>query len=389
MPGLVVSRYNVVGSYGGGDGGAVFARGQGTGRPGSEIAFSVDGIPKFVGVWTHPLLDDVSVDLAQEIDVYKGAQPVLFGNTAFASIDVVSRRRAEEGFGRRAGGAYGSFSTSALTAEASGRTGAAATRASRGSAATSWRRASPPDRLTSSSASTRSRTSRFRTPSSRGARAEGGVTRPDARTALLFGITAAAAPLSGPIPAAGVILLSAGLAAVTGFSWPRLGPLAGSFAFFLLLVPFAPGPVARAVLQGLGVSVAVVVPVSAARWDRLVAALQAPGAGPATVAFVAINLSHLDAAGRDARVALDALRLRGGFRGASGLGRSTPLLLARTLRNAFERADRTAEALELRGFAGRLPPPTTFRANLADLAAAAASLQAVVLAVGNRLSGSR
>lgn len=215
------------------------------------------------------------------------------------------------------------------------------------------------------------------------------MTRPDARSALLFGVTAAASALSGPIPAAGVILLSAGLAAVTGFSWPRLVPLAGSFAFFLLLVPFAPGPVARAVLQGLGVSLAVVVPVSAARWDRLVAALQAPGAGPATVAFVAITLSHLDAAGRDARVALDALRLRGGFRGASGLGRSTPLLLARTLRNAFERADRTAEALELRGFAGRLPPPPTFRANLADLAAAAASLLAVVLAVGNRLSWSR
>lgn len=123
VPGLVVSRYNVVGSYGGGDGGGVFARGQGTGRPGSEIAFSVDGVPKFNGVFSHPLLDNVSVDLAEEIDVYKGAQPVLFGNMAFASIDVVSRRRVDEGFGGRAGAAYGSFSTSALTAEASGRTG--------------------------------------------------------------------------------------------------------------------------------------------------------------------------------------------------------------------------------------------------------------------------
>ena len=124
VPGLVVSRYNIVGSYGGGDGGAVFARGQGTGRPGSELAFSVDGVSKFVGVWTHPLLDNVSVDLAEEIDVYKGAQPVLFGNMAFATIDVVSRRRTEEGFGGRVSGAYGGFSTSALTAEASGRTGA-------------------------------------------------------------------------------------------------------------------------------------------------------------------------------------------------------------------------------------------------------------------------
>ena len=215
------------------------------------------------------------------------------------------------------------------------------------------------------------------------------MTRPDARTALLFGVTAAASALTGPVPAAGVILLSAGLAALTGVSWKRLLPLAGSFAFFLVLVPFAPGPVARAVLQGLGVSLAVVVSVSAARWDRLVAVFQALGAGRVAVAFFAITLSHLEAAGRDARVAFDALLLRGGFRGARGLGRSTSLHLARTLRRAFERADRTADALELRGFAGRVPPPPAFRAGPADIAAGAASLLAVAVAVGSRLSWSR
>ena len=124
VPGLVVSRYNLVGSYGGGDGGAVFARGQGAGRPGAEMAFSVDGVPKFVGVWTHPLLDNVSVDLAKEIDVYKGAQPVLFGNMAFATIDFVTKRRKEEGFGGKATASYGSHATSALAVEASGRSGA-------------------------------------------------------------------------------------------------------------------------------------------------------------------------------------------------------------------------------------------------------------------------
>ncbi len=100
VPGLVVSRYNVVGSYGGGDGGGVFARGQGTGRPAPRSRLSVDGIPKFNGVFSHPLLDNVSVDLAEEIDVFKGAQPVLFGNMAFASIDVVSRKRVDEGLRR-------------------------------------------------------------------------------------------------------------------------------------------------------------------------------------------------------------------------------------------------------------------------------------------------
>jgi energy-coupling factor transporter transmembrane protein EcfT len=207
--------------------------------------------------------------------------------------------------------------------------------------------------------------------------------------ALLFGVTAAASALTGPIPAAGVIVLSAGFAALTGFSWARLLPLSGAFAFFLLLVPFAPGPVTRAVLQGLGVSLAVVVSISAARWDRLVAVLQAVGTGRVTVAFLAITLSHLDAAGRDARVAFDALHLRGGFRGVRGLGRSTALLLARALRRAFERADRTAEALELRAFAGRVPPLPAFHARSADLAAGAASLLAVALAIGSRLPWSR
>ena len=209
------------------------------------------------------------------------------------------------------------------------------------------------------------------------------MTRPDARTAIFFGVTAAVSALAGPIPAAGVILLSAGLAALTGVSWKRFLPLAGSFALFLLLVPFAPGPVARVVLQGLGVSLAIVVSVSTARWDRLVAALQALGAGRAAVAFVAITLSHLDAAGRDARVAFDALQLRGGFLGVRGLGRSTPLLLARSMRRAFERADRTAEALELRGFAGRVPPLPAFRAGAADVVAEGASLLAIALAAGS------
>lgn len=123
VPGLVVSRYNVVGSYGGGDGGGVFARGQGAGRPGGELSFAVDGVVKTAGVWTHPLLDALPIDAAGRIDVYKGAQPVLFGKMAFATIDLVTKRRTEEGFGGRATAAYGSFGTSTLGLEASGRSG--------------------------------------------------------------------------------------------------------------------------------------------------------------------------------------------------------------------------------------------------------------------------
>jgi len=215
------------------------------------------------------------------------------------------------------------------------------------------------------------------------------VARPDPRTALLFGVTASGSALAGPVPAAGVILLSVALAALGRLDGRRFLPLAGSFAFFALLAPFAPGAVARSVLQGLAVSMAVVVSVSTARWDRLVAVLQALGAGRAAVAFLAIALSHLEAAGRDARKAFDALLLRGGFRGVRGLGRSSSLLLARELRRAFERADRTADALALRGFEGRLPPAPGYRPGPGDLAAGTASAVALLLAVGSFLPWSR
>jgi iron complex outermembrane receptor protein len=123
VPGMAISRYNPIGSYGGGDGGAVFVRGQGAGRPGAEISTMVDGVPKFVGVWTHPLLDLLSVDLVHRVDVYKGAQPVLLGSMAFATVDLVSRRRSTEGLGARLSAAYGSFDTSAFTLFQEGRKG--------------------------------------------------------------------------------------------------------------------------------------------------------------------------------------------------------------------------------------------------------------------------
>ena len=136
VPGVVISRYNPVGSYGGGDGGAVFVRGQGAGRPGAELATRVDGVAKFVGVWTHPLLDLVGIDAAERIDVYKGPQPVLFGNMSFATVDVVPRRRAEEGFDGRLSAAGGSFGTTAFALRHEGRAGRAGLRRSPAAPAT-------------------------------------------------------------------------------------------------------------------------------------------------------------------------------------------------------------------------------------------------------------
>ncbi len=92
LPGVTISRYDLVGAYGGADGGAVFVRGQGAGRPGAEITTAVDGIPRFAGVWTHPLVDALSLDLASRIEVFKTPQPVRYGNMAFGVVNMVPRR---------------------------------------------------------------------------------------------------------------------------------------------------------------------------------------------------------------------------------------------------------------------------------------------------------
>jgi iron complex outermembrane receptor protein len=48
-PGVIVSRFNPVGSFGGDEGGEVYVRGLGASRPGSEINY-VDGILPYMGV---------------------------------------------------------------------------------------------------------------------------------------------------------------------------------------------------------------------------------------------------------------------------------------------------------------------------------------------------
>ena len=111
VPGVVISRHNPIGSFGGGEGGSIFIRGHGGSRPGAEIQTLIDGIPKFVSVWTHPLMDVLNVDVIERLEVYKGAQPVLFGNMAFGAIDIQTIRKSTPGFSTQVRGAWGAFDT--------------------------------------------------------------------------------------------------------------------------------------------------------------------------------------------------------------------------------------------------------------------------------------
>jgi len=109
-PGVTITRFNQVGAFGGDEGGAVFLRGLGASRPGGEIKTLVDGVPKLNGIFNHPLLDLMSVDLAGQIDIYARATPLEFGNT-FAAVSITTPRVEAPGEIARASVAAGSFGT--------------------------------------------------------------------------------------------------------------------------------------------------------------------------------------------------------------------------------------------------------------------------------------
>ncbi len=110
-PGVTVSRFNPVGSFGGSEGGAVYVRGLGASRPGSEIKTYIDGVPFYMAVWSHPLLDLLPVNGVQSVSVHKGPQPHSTGNN-FSSIELSTRRATSAGVQGNvtlAGGSFGTF----------------------------------------------------------------------------------------------------------------------------------------------------------------------------------------------------------------------------------------------------------------------------------------
>lgn len=109
-PGVTISRFNPVGAFGGGEGGAVFIRGTGASRPGSELATTIDGVPFYMGIWGHPLLGLLPVNGIDRIVVQKGPQPQT-GPDAFAAVNIETRRARTEGIAADARVSVGAFST--------------------------------------------------------------------------------------------------------------------------------------------------------------------------------------------------------------------------------------------------------------------------------------
>ncbi len=119
-PGVTISRFSPVGAYGGGDGGAVYLRGSGTARPGGEVRIFTDGIPRFSGVWEHPIMDIVPIDFADRLVIARNPQPHHYPGT-FGAVEVETRRRRSDGHEAELDMAYGRFNTFLSAASVGGK----------------------------------------------------------------------------------------------------------------------------------------------------------------------------------------------------------------------------------------------------------------------------
>lgn len=122
VPGVTISRHNHVGSFGGGEGGAVFIRGKGSSRPGAEIKTYVDDVPMYMGPWNHPLMDLLPVDAADAIEVIKGPQPQRYGDT-LSAVNLVPKRQHGEESSTTVDVAVGSYGTVSESVEHGGKIG--------------------------------------------------------------------------------------------------------------------------------------------------------------------------------------------------------------------------------------------------------------------------
>lgn len=119
-PGVQISLYNTLGNYSGNEGGSVYVRGMGTSRPGSEIKTYVDGLPVYMGLWNHPLMDLLPLNGMQSIDIAKGPQPQTSGNN-FSAVNLTTRRPGAEGLSGDANASIGSYGSRVAQATLLGR----------------------------------------------------------------------------------------------------------------------------------------------------------------------------------------------------------------------------------------------------------------------------
>jgi iron complex outermembrane receptor protein len=123
LPGVTISRYNPWGATAAATAAPSTCAARGSGRPGAEISTLFDGIPRFVGVWTHPLLDTLPVEAAERLDASTAAPSRCCWARWRSAPWTWCRSASSGGLGGRLDLAAGAATRSAV-AEVGGRSGA-------------------------------------------------------------------------------------------------------------------------------------------------------------------------------------------------------------------------------------------------------------------------
>ncbi len=111
-PGMFISEIGTSGyALGNGTSGQLTIRGVG-GSPNAQVLMLVDGQPQFMGVFGHPLPNFHMASNIERVEVVRGPSSLLYGSNAMGGvINMISKRRQNEGFGANATVSYGSFNT--------------------------------------------------------------------------------------------------------------------------------------------------------------------------------------------------------------------------------------------------------------------------------------
>ncbi len=124
VPDLYVTEWGVMG-YGatGNSAGKISIRGLGGGAT-THVLMLRDGRPDFMGLMGCTVPDEFMLDGVEKIEVLRGPASFLYGTNAMGGvINIVSKKRTEEGFQTTINGGYGSFNTKKISATHSGKMG--------------------------------------------------------------------------------------------------------------------------------------------------------------------------------------------------------------------------------------------------------------------------